>query len=340
MQDFKIGKFLVNNSSPAIIIAEAAVEHLGSIHAAKRMADAALECGADIIKYQMHLPEHEMLEGQIKFWGGSLDEILDKYNLSIDDHVELINYCSKIGIQYLCTPFCKEAVKVLNSIGVDGYKTGSGELNNFPMMKEIANTKKPVIVSTGMSTESEISATVKFLKNEGVNFLITNCTSIYPSPYNTINLKYISTMREKFDVHIGHSDHSQSIWTAIAAIPFGAKVIEKHFTLSKALKGPDYEVSLEPINFKLMVDGIRAVEAAIGTGEKEIFNDEVNVRKWAHHSIVTTKPIKKGEILSLDNVSVKRPGGGIPSSLLSDVLGKVAAKDIEINYQLKMSDLI
>ncbi len=339
MNNFKIGNLRVDRESPAIIIAEAAVEHLGNLHAAKRMADAALECGADVIKYQMHLPEHEMLKGRIKFWGGSLDEILENYNLSVEGHKELIQYCETIGIQYLCTPFCPEAVKILDDLGVVGFKTGSGELTNFPLMEEISKTGKPVIVSSGMSTEDEIENTVNFLKQRDVDFAITHCTSIYPSPYSAINLRYIKTLQEKFKVHSGHSDHTPTMWTAIGAVSYGAKIIEKHFTLSKSLKGPDFEVSLEPNDFKTMVKAIRAVEAATGTGKKEILKDEKVVREWAHHSIVTIKNVEKGDVFSFENLSVKRPGDGLPSSMLPKILGKIAVKDVHVDKQLTLEDV-
>ena len=339
MNNFKIGNLRVDRESPAIIIAEAAVEHLGNLHAAKRMADSALECGADVIKYQMHLPEHEMLKGRIKFWGGSLDEILENYNLSVEGHKELIQYCETIGIQYLCTPFCPEAVKILDDLGVVGFKTGSGELTNFPLMEEISKTGKPVIVSSGMSTEDEIEDTVNFLKQRDVDFAITHCTSIYPSPYSAINLRYIKTLQEKFKVHSGHSDHTPTMWTAIGAVSYGAKIIEKHFTLSKSLKGPDFEVSLEPNDFKTMVKAIRAVEAATGTGKKEILKDEKVVREWAHHSIVTIKNVEKGDVFSFENLSVKRPGDGLPSSMLPKILGKIAVKDVHVDKQLTLEDV-
>lgn len=340
MSNFKIGSLNVDLESPAIIIAEAAVEHLGNLHTAKRMADVALECGADVIKYQMHLPEHEMLKGRIKFWGGSLDEILENYNLSVEEHKELIQYCESIGIQYLCTPFCPEAVKILDDLGVVGFKTGSGELTNFPLMEEISKTGKPAIISSGMSTEDEIEDTVNFLKQRNVDFAITHCTSIYPSPYSAINLRYIKTLQEKFKVHSGHSDHTPTMWTAIGAIAYGARVIEKHFTLSKSLKGPDFEVSLEPNEFKTMVEAIRAVESAAGTGEKEMLEDEEVVRGWAHHSIVTIKNVGKGEILSLENLGVKRPGGGLPSSMLPKIINRAAARDIYADEQLDIHDII
>jgi len=338
MKTLKLGSLEVSKNSSVIVIAEAAVEHLGSLNVAKRMADEALSCGVDVIKYQLHIPESEMLEGRINFWGGSLDSILEKNNLSVADHIELIRYCKEIGIQYLCTPFCPDAVDLLNELGAEFFKTGSGELRNEELFQRIAATRKPVIVSTGMSTEDDIRKTVEFLNALSVDFMMTHCTSIYPSPYSAINLEYISTLKNKFGIYVGHSDHTATIWTALGAVAKGAKVIEKHFTLSKAMKGPDYEVSLEPNEMRMMIEGIRAIEQANGDGVKKLLEEEVVVRDWAYHSVVTIKPITKGDIFTRENLGVKRPGTGIPAENLNQILGKTALVDINKNEQLQESD--
>lgn len=338
-KDFKIGNFIVNQDSNTIIIAEAAVEHLGSLNVALKMADAAKEIGVDIIKYQMHIPSAEMLSGKIKFWGGSLDDILENYNLSISDHEKLIQHCKDIGIQYLCTPFCSEAVKVLDDIGVVGFKTGSGELGNFDMMKAISETKKPVIVSTGMSTMDEIKATIDYLSLLNVEFMLTNCTSIYPAPYSSLNLRLINVLKEKFNVWVGHSDHTPDIWTCLGAVGMGAKVIEKHFTLNKFMKGPDSEVSLEPSEMKKMIEGIRIIDEAKGTGIKVVQKQEEEVRNWAHHSVVSIKDIQKGETLTRQMINVKRPGTGIPAAHYESVIGAKALRFIPKNSTLNWSDI-
>ena len=339
MKTLKLGSLEVSKTSPVIVIAEAAVEHLGSLNVAKRMADEAMSCGVDVIKYQLHIPESEMLEGRINFWGGSLDSILERNNLSVADHIELIRYCKEIGIQYLCTPFCPDAVGLLDELGVEFFKTGSGELRNEELFQRIANTNKPVIVSTGMSIENDIRKTVELLNALNVDFMMTHCTSIYPSPYYAINLEYIPTLRKKFGIHVGHSDHTATIWTALGAVAKGAKVIEKHFTLSKAMKGPDYEVSLEPNEMKMMIEGIRAIEEANGDGVKKLLKEEVVVRDWAYHSVVTIKSIKKGDIFTRENLGVKRPGTGIPAENLNLILGKTALVAISVNEQVTISDV-
>lgn len=331
-KNLQLGNVSISEDGPTIIIAEAAVEHLGNLNVAMRMAEAAKEVGVDVIKYQMHLPSEEMLPGKIKFWGGSLDEILENYNLSTDDHQKLIEHCDKIGIQYLCTPFCPKAVEVLDELGVAGFKTGSGELTNLKLMENIAKTGKTAIISTGMSTEDEILKTVNFLKERNSPFMITNCTSIYPAPYSSINLRLIQKFREKFGIIVGHSDHTPDMWTAIGASAMGAKVIEKHFTLNRFMDGPDAAVSLEPNEFKEMIKAIRIIDEAKGSDEKVVLESEKQVRDWAHHSVVSIVDIPANTVITEDMLSVKRPGTGIPAAELATLTNnyktnKAIAKD-------------
>ncbi|WP_368881692.1 N-acetylneuraminate synthase family protein [Shewanella algae] len=338
IKDFQFGPFTINESSKTVVIAEAAVEHLGNLNVAMRMADAAKEVGVDIIKYQMHIPGSEMLPNKIKFWGGSLDQILDDFNLTVKEHELLIRHCENIGIQYLCTPFCAEAVNVLNDLGVVGFKTGSGELGNLLLMEEISKTGKPAIISTGMSTYEEIQRTVSFMKERNSDILLTNCTSIYPAPYKSINLRLIENMSKNLGLWVGHSDHTPNMWTAIGAVGMGAKVIEKHFTLNRFMKGPDASVSLEPSEFKTMIEGIRIIDEAKGTGVKEIHKDEIEVRDWAHHSIVTTNSLTAGHVLTESDLTVKRPGTGIPAAELKSLIGKELNRDIAENEMLSWTD--
>lgn len=338
-KDFKLGNFTINKDSNTVVIAEAAVEHLGSLNVAIRMADAAKALDVDIIKYQMHIPSSEMLANKIKFWGGSLDQILENYNLTISDHEKLIAHCNNIGIQYLCTPFCAEAVRVLDELGVVGFKTGSGELGNLQLMKAIADTNKPVIISTGMSTEEEIKQTVDYMKSLNAEFMLTNCTSIYPAPYSSINLKLIEVLRSKFDVWVGHSDHTPDMWTAVGAVGMGAKLIEKHFTLDRFLQGPDAAVSLEPKEMKQMIEGIRIIDEAKGSGVKEVQQEEQQVREWAHHSVVSLIDIPEGTLITSEHVTVKRPGTGIPAAKLNEVIGSIATKTIDKDSLLSWEDI-
>jgi sialic acid synthase SpsE len=339
MKSLRIGSVLISNNRKPITIAEAAVEHLGSLNVAKRMVESAKASGADIIKFQMHLQDEEMLKNKIKFWGGSLDSILDKYNLTIEDHKQLIKYCKKIKIQYLCTPFSPKAVRVLDKLGAQGFKTGSGEMTNLEILNEIAKTRKPLILSTGMSNEDEIYEICNYLNSLNVNFAIMNCTSIYPCPYNKINLGYISKLKEKTKKIIGHSDHTPDIYSSFGAVANGAKIIEKHFTLNRNLKGPDYQVSLEPHEFKEMVNGIYKIYLASGN-KKKLYKDEKIVQSWARHSVVATSVIKKDQMLKKKYLTVKRPGIGIPAKYINELTKYKAKKNIKSNSIIFWSNLI
>lgn len=336
-QELTIGRVTIGEKAPVVTIAEAACEHLGSLAVAKRMVEAAVDAGADIIKFQLHLPE-EMIPGTIQFWGGSMDEILAHYNLSVDEHRELIAYCNEAGIQYLCTPFSAAAADVLDDLGVPAFKTGSGEMTNLPMLRHIAQKGKPMLVSTGMATVEEIGATVAALRAGGATFMLMHCTSAYPPRYETINLRFIPRLREIAGTLVGHSDHTPDIWTALGAVAMGARVIEKHFTLSRALKGPDHPVSLEPPEFARMVEAIRKLEAALGE-DKQVHPEEAAVRAWAHHSVVTVRPIRKGATITAAMLGVKRPGWGIPAAELETLPGATARRDLPADTILQWDDV-
>lgn len=337
MREIRFGRIRIAEETPAVVIAEAACEHLGSLEVAKRMVEAAYEAGADIIKFQLHLPE-EMIPGSIRFWGGSMDEVLAKYNLSVSDHKALAAHCEQVGIQYLCTPFCAKAADHLEELGVAAFKTGSGEMTNLPMLRHIARKGKPMIVSTGMATMEEISETVAALRNEKSNFILMNCTSAYPPRYDQVNLRLIPALAERFGVFVGHSDHTPDLWTALGAVALGAKVIEKHFTLDRGLKGPDWHVSLEPSELKILVDGVRKLERALGA-EKKVYDEERVVRDWAHHSVVTLRPIRAGEVLAPGMLGVKRPGRGVSAKHLEDFYGRTARRDLPADALVQWEDV-
>jgi sialic acid synthase SpsE len=320
------------------IIAEAACEHRGDFEEAKRLVRLAKEAGADIVKFQLHLPDEEMIPGSIRFWAGSMDEILSQVNLSPGAHRELMRYCEEVGIQYLCTPYCSAAADVLDTLGLQAFKLGSGEMTNLPMLRHIARKGKPMIVSTGMATTDEVEETITALRSENAKFMLMHCTSAYPPRYDQINLRFIPHLREKFDVLVGYSDHTPEIWTALGAVAVGAKVIEKHFTPDRALKGPDCHVSLEPQEFRTMVEAIRKLEAALGC-EKRIYPEEETVRRWAHHSVVCLQDIPAGAVITPDMIGVKRPGSGVPAKHLEDFYGRIAQRNIPANSLLQWDDV-
>jgi sialic acid synthase SpsE len=286
----------------------------------------------------MHIPQEEMLPNKIKFWGGSLDEILETNNLSINDHYDLLKYCRKIGIEYLCTPFSPKAVDILNEMEVKAFKTGSGEMMNYSIINKILKTKKPLMMSCGMSTVKEIEEIVEYLILNKSKFIILNCTSIYPCPYYKVNLGFIEVLKKKYNILVGHSDHTPDYWTAIGAASKGAVLVEKHFTLSRELKGPDYQVSLEPIEFRTMVNAIKIIHKA-SKSKKSLLKEEKIVQRWARHSVVTKMPLNLGEKLKIKNLTVKRPGTGIPAKYLNELSNYKTLKKIKKNDIINWSDI-
>ncbi len=364
MKNLQFGKLTIGGTR-VVVIAEIADSHNGSMETAKKLVDAAKASGADVAKFQLHLVGknevngvNEMIPGSIQMWDGPLYDILQRNLFTVEMHKEIKAYCESVGIEYLCTPFCTAAVDVLNDIGVNAFKTGSGELDNLPQHRRLAQvskkTGKPVIVSTGMSILEEVADTVKVYKEEGAieNLVLTNCTSEYPpNDYSHANLGLIQKMQKEFGVWVGQSDHTMDNYTAFAAVALGAKVIEKHFTLDRKQKGPDHFIALEPQMFKELVDGIRKIEVALGE-EKNISKEEQVVRDWAFHSVTSFKDIQKGEKLTTENLIERRPRTmmrdgkkveGIPSKYLDPMyskklLGRTAARDIPKDTMLVWED--
>ncbi len=348
MNNLHLGQLKIGDDSPVVIIAELSDGHCGSLGKAKLLARAAKDVGADILKVQMHFPEVEMTSG-VKMWAGDLQDILKKSWFSSEKHKALKAYCEEIGIQYLCTPFSPKAIDVLNEMGVDGFKTGSGEIYNLPFHRKIAKisavTGKPIFISTGMCTMEELEETVSIHKEEGGHFLLMNCTSEYPvKDYSHVRLGLIPVLREKFGMMVGQSDHTTEIYTSIAAVALGAKLIEKHFTLDRNGPFPDDFMSLNPVMMKELIDGIRKVEAALSGKEKNIFPEEDEIRSWAFHSVVSNADLKSGDVITLENVRPARPGWGIPAKYLDEkysakLLGRKVNKDIPKNTIIKWEDI-
>ena len=338
MNEFKFGKIEIGDDKPVVIIAEAACEHQGDLGQAKKLVDLAREAGADIVKFQLHVPEAEMIPDSIRFWAGSMDSVLERVNLSIDSQKELMAYCDQANIQYMCTPFCAKAADMLESIGISSFKIGSGELTNIPMIRHIARKGKPMILSTGMASMEEVEETVAALQEEKAQFMLLHCVSAYPPSPEELNLRFILKMRENFGVLIGYSDHTKEMTSALGAVALGARVIEKHLTISHMLEGPDHEFSLEPDEFRAMVNAIRDMEASLGS-DKKVHSGEHETRKWAHHSVVSVCDIPADAVIDENMVGVKRPGWGVPAKHLPEFYGRVAAKDIKANSLLAWDDL-
>ncbi|GFI45555.1 N,N'-diacetyllegionaminic acid synthase [Lachnospiraceae bacterium] len=332
---------MIGAGQPAFIIAEGCDNHMGNMDAAKEMCRQAKLAGADCIKFQHHLPDEEMLKDvpMTSNFDIPLYDFLKLHALTLDQHVELMAYCKEIGIMYLCTPFSLKAAYELDEIGVSAFKIGSGEMTDIPTLQAIARLGKPMIVSTGMSTMEEIGRTYNALVEAGAEFAFTNCLSEYPPKYEDVNLGVIARMKEAFpEAVIGHSDHTPDLYTCYAAAALGAHIIEKHVILSKQTPGPDQSVSIDFQDLYRLVDGIRKIELASGT-EKAVHKDEKGIREWAFRSIVSLRPIRAGEVITQEMIWSKRPGTGIPSAKMGEIIGRTAARDIEENVLLRWEDL-
>lgn len=336
---FNIGKKEIGGKR-TFIIAEACDNHMGNTNTAKEMCRQAKLAGCDCIKFQHHLPDEEMLPDvpMSSNFDMPLYEFLKLHALTLEQHIEIKKYCEEIGIIYLCTPFSYKAACELNDIGVSAFKIGSGEMTDIPTLIKIAEFGKPMIISTGMSTMSEIKRTYLALNDISVSLAFTNCLSEYPPKYEDINLGVINAMEKEFpNAVIGHSDHTPDLYTSFAAVAMGAKIIEKHVILDKKTPGPDQAVSIDFMDMYRLVDGIRKIELAMGS-EKTVHCNEKPIRCWAFRSIVSIKTIKKGEVITRDMIWSKRPGTGIPSYKMDEIIGKVAANDIDENALLTYED--
>lgn len=324
-----------------LIIAEAGVNHNGDIAKAKALIDKGAEAGVDFVKFQT-FKAGNLVTKQAKRAAyqdkntqdnDSQYEMLKKLELSQAVHQELIDYCAQKGVQFLSTGFDFESLEFLAGLGITIAKIPSGEITNLPYLRKIATLFPEVILSTGMATITEIKDAVKVLTDNGISkdkITILHCNTEYPTPMEDVNLKAMLHIQRELGVPVGYSDHTLGIEVPIAAVALGATVIEKHFTLDKTLPGPDHKASLEPEELKAMVMAIRNIEKAIGgSGLKEVSKSEAKNKPIARKSIVATKTIKKGNLFSAENLTVKRPGTGISPMQWDNVIGKTAKKDFE-----------
>jgi N-acetylneuraminate synthase len=343
----KLGERKIGPGNPPFIVAEACVNHEGKIEIARDLVKKAKKAGADCVKFQIHVLQEEMLREGVPMSDNmpkSLWEILDETNLTIEEHKELKALCEELGMWYLCTPFnSRTAVDILDKqIGVDFFKVGSGELTNLPFIEYIAKKGKPMIVSTGMSKLEEVKETVDLIKSIGTPFIITHCTSAYPCPYEIVNLNLIPKYMQEFQVPVGLSDHTKTIYTAIGSIALGACLIEKHFTYDKTAIGIDHASSIEPPELTELVKGCQAVYKAIGKPERKIQEQEKQIVAWARESVVSEQNIPVGTVITEDMIWAKRPSpkdSEIPARDYKKVIGKKAKIDIKKNTKLKWDDL-
>lgn len=336
-----------SKNSPTFIIAEAGVNHNGSLKLAKKLVDAAKNAGVDAIKFQTFKAEKivsnfaKKAEYQKKVTNTSESqlEMIKKLELSFDDFITLKEYCDKRGILFLSTPFDYKSVDFLEKL-VPLYKIGSGEITNLQFLEYIAKKGKPIVLSTGMSTLGEVEEAIdtilpllsNFHSSSPTHFLpltLLHCASNYPADFSEVNLKAILTLKKAFKLPVGYSDHTLGIEVPIAAVAFGASVIEKHFTLDRNMEGPDHKASLEPDELKKMVEAIRNVEKSLGNGVKKPTARELEVMKAARRSLVATRNMKAAEILEEPDIAIKRPGGGISPKFKEVIKGMKLKKNIK-----------
>ena len=344
MNDIKIANRILGSKS--FIIAEAGVNHNGSVELAKKLVDAAKEAGADAVKFQTFKTKNlvtknaRKAEYQIKNSGEeSQYEMIKKLELSPDEFWEIAKYAEDKGIIFLSSPFDAESVDLLDEIDIPAFKIASGEITNFPLLKCIAKKQKPVILSTGMSTIGDVEEAINLIEKYNDDIILMHCLTNYPAKKEDANLNVIKTLEYAFKRPVGFSDHTSGIEMSVAAVALGSCVIEKHFTIDKNLPGPDHKASLEPHELSEMVKAIRNIEKGLGNGIKKPTNDEIKIRKLVRKSIVAKEDIPKGSIIGKEMLDIKRPGTGIEPKYLDELVGKELIEDVKKDDLLKWNQL-
>ena len=333
-----------------IVIAEAGVNHNGSITLAKQLIDAAVSAGAQIVKFQtfkaasLTTREAECAEYQTKNSGvaKSQQEMLKKLELPNAAYLKLKNYCANKPIEFLSTPFDDESARFLvNDVGIKRIKIASGELTNLPFIEYVSKFHKPVILSTGMSTLEEVKDAVDILRRQLSKKQITllHCTTSYPCDFSEVNLHAMETLKKTFGVQVGYSDHTPGIEVAVAAAALGATVIEKHITLDRSLPGPDHKASIEPDELRMLVRSVKNVSQALGSKEKKPTTSELKMRMVARKSLVLAQPLSSGTVLKREHLTAKRPGSGVSPAELKKLLGLKLVVDKDSDDFLQWSDI-
>jgi N,N'-diacetyllegionaminate synthase len=319
------------------VIAEAGVNHNGNLELAKDLICAAKKAGADAVKFQTFLPdklaskvaqkaEYQKRDGA----DDSQVSMLSKLVLNQKNHQDLMAFCKEQDIVFFSSPFDEESADLLENLGVDLFKIGSGEITNLPLLKHVAQKGKPMIISTGMSSLGEVETAVRLINGEGCSQLtLLHCTSNYPANPKNCNLKAIQTLKQAFGLPVGYSDHTMGIEISLAAVALGAEVIEKHLTLDQKLPGPDHEASLNPEEFESLVKGIRKIELSIGDGIKKMTPSEAPIRDIARKSLVAACDLTAGSFLMESQISIKRPGTGLPPAQKALMIGRKLKKDVK-----------
>lgn len=344
----KIGDKLIGKDNPCFIIAEAGVNHNGKLELAKKLVDVAKEAGVDAVKFQtfktanLTTERAELTEYQERNIGKKESQLkmLKRLELSYENFKKLKKYCDKKKIIFLSTPHSKDAIDFLEPL-IPAYKIGAGDLTNLPFLEKIARKKKPIILSTGMATLTEVEGAVRTIKKAGNNkIILVHCTTNYPCPLKEVNLRAMLTLKKELGLPVGYSDHTLGVVVPIMAVALGAEVLEKHFTVDKSLPGPDHSLSLDSKELKEMVEIIRKTEIALGTDIKKPNKSEEKIKKIIRKSIIAKTGISKMTTITKNMLIIKRPGIGIEPKYLNKVIGKRAKKDIKKDTLIKFQDLI
>lgn len=318
------------------VIAEAGVNHNGSMKLAKKLIDEASKAGADAVKFQSFKAKQLVTKNAKKadYQKETTDKIENQYQmikkleLDYEKHQELMDYCKTKDILFLSSPFDLESIDLLSNLDIEILKIPSGEINNVPYLRKVGQLRMKVILSTGMATMGEIEFALKILRDGGTtDITVLHCNTEYPTPMEDVNLTAMNTIKNSFKVEVGYSDHTLGIEIALAAVSLGAKIIEKHFTLDKNKEGPDHLASIEPLELRSMVSAIRNIEKALGDGIKKPSKSEIKNIKIARKSIIAKDKIEKGEVFTEDNLDIKRPGDGIPPVFWDTLIGNKAKRD-------------
>ncbi|MFC1595721.1 N-acetylneuraminate synthase [Candidatus Margulisiibacteriota bacterium] len=332
----------------AVFIAEAGINHDGDLKAAKKMVDAAVQAKADYVKFQSFKADKLVTPDALtssyidsgSYKGETFRDLLARLELSKSDHYELSDYCKEKGIKFLSTAFDSESFDFLVELGIDVVKIASGDLTNIPLLKHMAASKLPIILSTGMATLGEIEEAITAITGEGnQQIVLLHCISWYPADIKTTNLRYMETLRKAFGFPVGYSDHTLGINMSIAARAMGAVLLEKHFTLDSKQFGPDHAASIEPDEMAKMIQGFREVEDGLGSSVRQFGEKEIGQRKVHRRSIVVKEQIKKGDVFTATNLTIKRPGIGIQPKHWDNVLGMKADNNIEPEQLLTWADI-
>lgn len=332
--EVKIGKHILGEGRPTLIVAEIANCHNGSFETAKLMVDKIADTGVDAVKFQLHIPSAEMIPSHPKF------KTQTQRSLNPKQIAKLKKYVEDKRLLFICSAFSREAADELVKMGVSAIKIGSGEVSDLPLLEYVAKKGLPMIVSTGMTSWAEIKDAVRVMKKRHVPFVLLHCVSIYPNVYNKLNLRTIESLRKQFNVPVGWSDQVPEIYSAIGAMAFAPAIVEKHYTLDRNQPGTsDHKVSIEPAEFLEMVNAIRKLETAYGE-KKGVLKEEKEVISWARHSVVSTRPIPRGKIISTSDISTKRPlNRGVPAKYFSKIIGKKSTRDIKKDTIIRWSDV-